>query len=317
MEYGNVPYNVMKRSVRRLMRQTREEVTNARPGSDCAFFKWSGGSASAQITCNRFCLETGLIRGRNRLLTAAAEPTVLLVTIVLAPEEDEATVKDFMKVISSFAEKTKISLGNVSVMTLPNVREGLCNLTFLGQAKCVPTPDRKKLAGKDLVMAGAIGREGTYLLACKNRAEIDAKLPAFFADRALAMGKELTVERICEAASCECMFPADEGGIFAALWNLGEYLGCGFEVDLKAIPILQETVEITEVFGLNPYAMATTGTVLIVTENGEELVDCLTNLQIDAAKVGQIQDNNDKIIKNGEEIRFLDLPKADEVYRCI
>ena len=46
--------------------------------------------------------------------------------------------------------------------------------------------------------------------------------------------------------------PVGEGGFYAAFWSLAEELGCGFEIDQLRIPIRQETVEISEVLGINP-----------------------------------------------------------------
>lgn len=47
--------------------------------------------------------------------------------------------------------------------------------------------------------------------------------------------------------------------------------GIGLDVALKRIPIQQETVEICEFFGVNPYQMLT-GALLIAAADGEGLV---------------------------------------------
>ena len=43
------------------------------------------------------------------------------------------------------------------------------------------------------------------------------------------------------------MHDITEGGIFGALWEIGEASGTGITADLRKIPIKQETVEICEV----------------------------------------------------------------------
>ena len=50
-----------------------------------------------------------------------------------------------------------------------------------------------------------------------------------------------------------------EGGIFGALWEMADGAGIGLDVALKRIPIQQETVEICEFFGVNPYQMLSDG----------------------------------------------------------
>ena len=44
------------------------------------------------------------------------------------------------------------------------------------------------------------------------------------------------------------MHDVTEGGIFGALWEMAEASGVGLEIDLKKIPIRQETVEVCEFF---------------------------------------------------------------------
>ena len=106
-----------------------------------------------------------------------------------------------------------------------------------------------------------------------------------------------------------------EGGVLAALWRLSAAAGSGIRVDMKRLPILQETVEVCECFHLNPYQLASAGSFLMVTEKAEALCQRLAEQGIPASIIGQITDNNDKIIQNGEEIRYIDRPVPDEIYK--
>ena len=49
--------------------------------------------------------------------------------------------------------------------------------------------------------------------------------------------------------------------------------------------------------------------------NGSNLVWELNKLGIEASVIGRITDGNDRIIRNQEETRYLDLPQADEIYK--
>ena len=106
-----------------------------------------------------------------------------------------------------------------------------------------------------------------------------------------------------------------DGGILAALWNLAKELDVGLELDMKRFSILQETIEVCEHFRLNPYQLVSTGSYLMVTDNGEVLADALTKMEIPASVIGRTVNNNDKIIHNGEEIRYIDRPAPDELLR--
>lgn len=84
---------------------------------------------------------------------------------------------------------------------------------------------------------------------------------------------------------------------------------------MKKISILQETIEVCEHFRLNPYQMISTGSFLAVTDKGEVLADALNNQGITAAVIGHTTDNNDKILRNGEEMRYIDRPAPDEILK--
>ena len=103
--------------------------------------------------------------------------------------------------------------------------------------------------------------------------------------------------------------------ILAALWNLALELNQGLDLDMKKISILQETIEVCEHFRLNPYQMISAGSFLAVTDNGEVLADALNNQGITAAVIGHTTDNNDKILRNGEEMRYIDRPAPDEILK--
>ena len=55
----------------------------------------------------------------------------------------------------------------------------------------------------------------------------------------------------------------------------------------------------------------------MVTKNGNELVQSLKESGIRAEVIGKTTDTNDKIILNGDEIRYLDTPSRDEIYKIL
>ena len=61
----------------------------------------------------------------------------------------------------------------------------------------------------------------------------------------------------------------------AALWELSETAGIGFEIDMPQIALKQETVEICEFYRLNPYLMTSAGSYLILTDAGEAVIRAL------------------------------------------
>ena len=54
---------------------------------------------------------------------------------------------------------------------------------------------------------------------------------------------------------------------------------------------------------------------MLVAEDGEALVEALEKENIPAAIIGKMMPGNDKVVINGEETRFLEPAKPDEIYK--
>ena len=89
----------------------------------------------------------------------------------------------------------------------------------------------------------------------------------------------------------------------------------GLSIDMKKILVLQETIEVCEHFRLNPYQMTSVGTFLMFTEEGAALADALNRMGLAAAVIGHTTENVEKIMHNGEDIRYIDRPASDEIYK--
>ena len=121
--------------------------------------------------------------------------------------------------------------------------------------------------------------------------------------------------RIAVENGAQAMHDVSEGGIFGALWEFAEANGVGLDIDLKAIPIRQETVEICNYIDVNPYQMMSCGSLIIAADNGYDMVRALEREGISAAVIGCTTDGNDRTVLNGEERRFLTKPEPDEIHR--
>ncbi len=152
----------------------------------------------------------------------------------------------------------------------------------------------------------------------KKEQELKTRFAPVFMKQIKSYGQQIFAPKEIEAAKAGGAFvvrQVADGGILAALWNLALELNQGLDLDMKKISILQETIEVCEHFRLNPYQMISTGSFLAVTDNGEVLADALNNQGITAAVIGHTTDNNDKILRNGEEMRYIDRPAPDEILK--
>lgn len=176
--------------------------------------------------------------------------------------------------------------------------------------------NKENKAYKDIVAIGWIGLEGTLILTLDCREELEKRFSASLLSRMDMPLKELSVMRAAETAAAEGAGPMvnlSDGGFMAGLWELSKKTSGGLDTDLKKVPLLQETIEITEYFGINPYMMASEGCLLAAAVDGDRLAACLMEKGFCAVRIGSLNSTKDKIIRNGEEIRHLDRPQTDSL----
>lgn len=114
----------------------------------------------------------------------------------------------------------------------------------------------------DIVVTKWIALEGTSIAAKEREEQLRRRFPAYLVEAAKGFDKYLSI--IPEAAVAGksgvwAMTDVTEGGIFGALWEMAESSGVGLEIDLKKLPIRQETVEICNLLDLNPYELISGG----------------------------------------------------------
>ena len=173
-------------------------------------------------------------------------------------------------------------------------------------------------ADLDLVVTKGIALGAVSYLAKTRRDELLKRFSPGFIHGAADFSEDYSVCREAEIAiehGAAAMQDLSEGGIFGALWEMADGAGIGLDVALKRIPIQQETVEICEFFGVNPYQMLSTGALLIAAADGEGLVQKMALEGIPSAVIGRTTSGKERILRNGEEVRYLDKPQMDEMYR--
>jgi len=167
-------------------------------------------------------------------------------------------------------------------------------------------------ADQDIVVSKWIGLEGTAKLAGANYEKLRERFPARMIEEAAAFDRYLSV--IPEAATamksgvCGMQVVSREG-FFAGLWEMAEGAGVGLEADLRKIPVRQETIEICEVFGENPYELSSGGCLIMTTVDGNALVTALLREEIPAVVIGRTTRGNDRVLYNEGRKQFLNKPR--------
>ena len=178
--------------------------------------------------------------------------------------------------------------------------------------------------GQDLIVAGSIGLTGAAAAARAGEKALRERFSASYAERLLSLDKD--AENFAQNRLGEAFFreagvteaePAEDGGIMNSLWNLLEAYGLGCTIELRAIPILQETVEVCEVFDINPYRLSSGGCLLMAADNGFSALNALRKRGVEGAVIGKVEKGIARRILNGETETFLDRPKPDEIEKIL
>ena len=113
------------------------------------------------------------------------------------------------------------------------------------------------------------------------------------------------------------MHDVTEGGIFGALWELGEASGLGIEVYEENITIRNETIEICKQFSINPMRLISSGVMVMTLPQSKKdlLIEAFKKEDMEIKEIGKIVEK-DRIIINGDQIRKLDPPDVDELYKA-
>lgn len=324
MKVGKVSENVLKRSVFKQIRTKREEVVlGAGVGEDCAAIQLASDET--------FVISTDPITGTvtdigslavhvtaNDLASAGAEPVGIMLTVLLPEDIYESDLKEMMQQVEETCQELNIQVMGGHTEITKAVNQPIISVAGVGKVKngmMVTTGGAK--AGQDIVVTKWIGLEGTSILAKEYESALLAKYPKTLVETAKDFGRYISVVKEAAAAvksGVSAMHDVTEGGIYGALWEMAEASGVGLEIDLKKIPIRQETVEVCEFFHINPYGLISSGSMLIATDNGYDLVRTLGQAGIHAAVIGKAVKGNDRVIINEDEKRFIEPPKGDELY---
>ncbi len=183
-----------------------------------------------------------------------------------------------------------------------------------------PAYPAKAQAGDSLILTKSIALEGTAILAHIKEKKLKEYFPAFLVERAKQFEESLSVleeAEIARTAGVHAMQDLSQGGIFGALWEFAETSDIGMEIDLKRIPIRQETVEICDYLDVNPYGLISGGSLLLAAPDGEEVLLRLKEKNISAAIIGRVTKEKGRKLHNDGEVRYLDRSKTDEIFRII
>ena len=325
LKVGKVPESVLKRSIIKQIKTKRDEILiGAAVGEDCAAIELKENeilvTSTDPITGTTHDIGALSINvTANDIASSGAEVIGVMLSVLLPEGTCESELKDMMQQVETACSRLNIqTIGGHTEITRA-VNQPIITVTGYGKVdkdRLITTSGAKE--GDDVVVTKWIALEGTSIIAKEKEELLRENFSSSFIECAKTFSDYISIipeAKVAARLGATAMHDVTEGGIFGALWEVAQASGMGLNIDLKAIPIKQETVEICEMFGLNPYELISSGSLLVTIPNGHELVRELKALGISAAVVGKVTKGNDRLLINEDEKRFLEPPKADELYK--
>lgn len=296
-------------------------------------------SAYASVSGNRASIvEYAVLQAANDAVCRGAVPRSVELQVLFPVWAEEAHVQALVGAAQRICEGLGVELAAFQAQVSPCVEQIVVSATIRGRAaRLIRMQDAR--AGLEIVTCGFAGLEGSLRIVEERKAELEERFASAFLRQmeglkvhlnqagALQVAREWHEREMGQAGAPSpvarqatsvlprvfAMQQAASGGVFAALWEFCEAAGVGLEVDLKKIPIRQETIEVCEHYQLNPYQMTSAGCLLLLTDDAEALLEVLAENRTKAARIGTLAANKARIVLNGGEKRFLERPAPDEL----
>lgn len=172
--------------------------------------------------------------------------------------------------------------------------------------------------GEELVVAGSVALGETEKLLEQKKEELEKHFSPSFLRDAHALKtkygigipvKDGEIWNLAKEMQASALIENGEDGFLAALWKMAEASEVGLHVELRKVPVRQETIEICECYDVNPYEAASGSCILAGFQNAYAFVEACEKRGIPAEVIGMTNEENARLLYSGETCRYLDRPR--------
>jgi hydrogenase expression/formation protein HypE len=228
----------------------------------------------------------------NDIASCGVEPVGILVTILVPPTATLEDIKSIMEEIDEETKKLNVEIlgGHTEVTDAVNRIVVSCTAIGKGKAQSAVATSGARL-GDEIVITKLLCMEGTSIVVNDYLDRVEAVLTQEEIKIAKEYVNSISVVnegRIAGEFGVNSMHDITEGGVLGALWELAEASSLGFKVYKDKMPISEITYKVCEKLNIDPLKFISSGSMLITTASGKELVDKLNSKGIKATVIGNI-----------------------------
>lgn len=234
----------------------------------------------------------------NDIATMGAAPRWFLATLLLPERGTDAALAEsiFDQILAACREVGAALVGGHAEVTL-GIDRPIVAGTMLGEVSRdrLITPAGARV-GDALLLTKRIAVEATSILAREKAADLAGKidLPLLHHARRFLHDPGISVVRDAQiaigAGRVHAMHDPTEGGLAMGLHELAAAAKIGLEIDARAVPVYPETQALCEIFGIDPWGVIASGSMLLAVEaaDAERIVDTLHAAHIEASIIGRV-----------------------------
>jgi hydrogenase expression/formation protein HypE len=301
---GKIPVEILDPQLAGLRTPGADVVIGPAVGEDAAVIRPERGALIAAksdpITLAGHEMGRYLVQvNANDLAVMGARPRWLLLTVLLPPGRMAAhQFASIMREVRRACDEAGIALVGGHSEVTDGLSRPVAVGAMLGEITGPRLLDKRAIRpGDELFLTGSIAVEGTAILArdfgpaLRARGRVAKKLLRRAGDLLHDPGISIVREAGIAAGvgRVKALHDPTEGGIVAAVLELGHRSGCGVLLEADAVPVLPETQAICRALGLDPLRLLASGALLIAAAPGcgEALATAFAGDQVGVTRIGR------------------------------
>ncbi|MGE5577038.1 MAG: AIR synthase family protein [Syntrophothermus sp.] len=325
LKIGKLPPAILESKILSRHGARRNEVlVRPRIGEDCSVVDLGGGlcvlSTDPITGATRDLGRLAVHVSCNDVAANGAEPVGILLTILAPPGTPEEEIAEVMRQVDEIARTLNIEVLGGHTEVTDAVNRMVVSSTVIGKAvmgRVVTSSGARP--GDEVVLTKTAGVEGTAILAVELKEFLTSRLGEATVQQVRRFSEQISVVpegMIAAGHNATAMHDVTEGGLLGALYEMATASGTGVEVDLPRVPVAEETRQITTILGIDPLRLIGSGSMLIATPEGDQLISALREAGVPAARIGRIVERGFYLM-DGETRHKFGPPESDELYKAL
>ncbi len=326
MEQGKLPTELLRKLVfENIKTKNANVILGPEIGEDCAAIKF--GDYACIVSTDPI---TGAEKGAgtlavhiscNDIASCGVKPVGILITLMVPTNGSEEDIDRVMKEAGQAVEELGVEIIGGHTEITSAVNKMVISTTAIGKAKIdriITTKGAR--TGDDVIMTKWAGLEGTSIIATDLGKDLSNVLSEDELISAQTLINKISVVPegiIAGEFGVNSMHDVTEGGILGASWEIAERSDKGIKLYLNKIPVLETTKKICKHFGISPYHLISSGSMIMTCKNGEKLVKLLMDKGITATIIGEVLANDRVVVDFDGSTYELQPPKADELFKVV